>query len=233
MPTETYQSRRSELTEYFDQTAVDAWAQMTSDAPLSKVRETVRAGREAMRQTLLDMLPGDLAGARLLDAGCGTGAFAYEAARRGAEVVAIDLSPNLIALARSRHDDDELRGSIAYLSGDMLDPALGKFDYLVAMDSFIHYQAEDVARMLSAFAPRIRKAMAFTFVPETTALRLMHKAGKLFPRSDRSPAIEPIRVTRLQELIGLSPALADWSPGETTRISQGFYTSQAMELRHA
>jgi magnesium-protoporphyrin O-methyltransferase len=233
MPTETYQTRRGELTEYFDQTAVDAWAQMTSDAPLSKVRETVRAGREQMRATLLDMLPGDLAGARLLDAGCGTGAFAYEAARRGAEVVAIDLSPNLIALARSRHNDDELRGSIAYLSGDMLDAGLGKFDYLVAMDSFIHYQAEDVARMLSAFAPRIEKAMAFTFAPETTALRLMHTAGKLFPRSDRSPAIEPIRLTRLQKLIGLAPALADWSVGETQRISQGFYTSQAMELKRA
>lgn len=230
MPTETYATRRGQLTEYFDQTAVDAWAQMTSDAPLSKVRETVRAGREEMRQTLLDMLPADLAGARLLDAGCGTGAFAYEAARRGAEVVAVDLSPNLIALARSRHDDDELRGSIAYLSGDMLDKSLGAFDYLVAMDSFIHYRAEDVARMLSAFAPRIRVAMAFTFAPETTALRLMHSAGKLFPRSDRSPAIEPIRETRLRELIDLSQELKDWAPGQTKRVSQGFYTSQAMEL---
>jgi 2-polyprenyl-3-methyl-5-hydroxy-6-metoxy-1,4-benzoquinol methylase len=35
-------------------------------------------------------------GMRLLDAGCGTGALATEAMRRGAHVVAIDLSPTLV-----------------------------------------------------------------------------------------------------------------------------------------
>ncbi len=38
----------------------------------------------------------------MLDAGCGTGALAVEAARRGAEVVAIDLSATLVDLARER-----------------------------------------------------------------------------------------------------------------------------------
>ena len=38
----------------------------------------------------------------MLDAGCGTGALAIEAARRGAEVLAIDLSPTLVDLARER-----------------------------------------------------------------------------------------------------------------------------------
>jgi magnesium-protoporphyrin O-methyltransferase len=42
---------------------------------------------------LLDWLPQDLHGLRILDAGCGTGALAMEAAHRGASVVAIDLSP--------------------------------------------------------------------------------------------------------------------------------------------
>ena len=52
-----------------------------------------------MRATLLAWLPADLRGRRLLDAGCGTGALALEAARRGAEVVAVDLSPTLVELA--------------------------------------------------------------------------------------------------------------------------------------
>ena len=30
---------------------------MTADAPVSRIRETVRAGRDDMRQTLLDWLP--------------------------------------------------------------------------------------------------------------------------------------------------------------------------------
>ena len=46
-----------------------------------------------MRATLLDWLPADLTGRRILDAGCGTGALAIEAARRGAHVVAVHQSP--------------------------------------------------------------------------------------------------------------------------------------------
>jgi len=83
MQTATYQSRRSQIETYFDRTAADAWARLTSDAPVSGIRATVRAGRDEMRQTLLSWLPEDLTGKRLLDAGCGTGAFAIEAARRG------------------------------------------------------------------------------------------------------------------------------------------------------
>ena len=80
----SYAERRGELEHYFDRTAADAWARLTSDAPVSRIRATVRAGRTEMRNTLLSWLPEDLTGARILDAGCGTGALAVEAARRGA-----------------------------------------------------------------------------------------------------------------------------------------------------
>ncbi len=102
----SYLDRRAELKTYFDRTAVDAWAKLTSDAKVSGIRATVRAGRDEMRGTLLDWLPADLNGARLLDAGCGTGMLAVEAARRGADVVATDLSPTLIELARQRKPRD-------------------------------------------------------------------------------------------------------------------------------
>ena len=98
--------RRSELKTYFDRTAVEAWSRLTSDAPVSGIRATVRAGRDAMRETLLAWLPADLRGARILDAGCGTGALAVAAALRGAHVVAIDLSPTLVALAQDRAPRD-------------------------------------------------------------------------------------------------------------------------------
>jgi magnesium-protoporphyrin O-methyltransferase len=54
--------------------------------------------------------------------------------------------------------------------------------------------------------------------------------GRLFPRSDRSPAIEPVTEARLRKVIAAHPGLAGWSVGRTDRISRGFYTSQAMEL---
>ena len=52
-----WHATRTRLTNYFDRTAFDAWAAMTSDAPVSRIRATVRAGREEMRNTLLSWLP--------------------------------------------------------------------------------------------------------------------------------------------------------------------------------
>jgi magnesium-protoporphyrin O-methyltransferase len=80
MSSTTYDVRRGRLQTYFNATAVDQWAQLTSTAPVSRIRQTVRAGRDRMREMLLDWLPGGLDGARLLDAGCGTGALALQAA---------------------------------------------------------------------------------------------------------------------------------------------------------
>ena len=131
MNTSAYEQRRSQIEHYFDRTAADAWARLTSNEPVGRIRATVRAGRDTMRETLLSWLPQDLRGLRVLDAGCGTGALALEAMQRGAEVVAIDLSPTLVQLGRERNatlQPNGRGGSIEYLSGDMLDDALGQFD---------------------------------------------------------------------------------------------------------
>ena len=97
-----YERRREKIEHYFDRTAADTWAKLTSDEPVSGIRQTVREGRDEMRATLMSWLPENLSGKRILDAGCGTGALSIEAAQRGAEVIAIDLSPNLIRLAKER-----------------------------------------------------------------------------------------------------------------------------------
>ncbi len=230
MPTATWQARRGELLTYFDRTAVEAWKRLTSDAPVSGIRATVRAGREAMRTTLLSWLPAEMSGRRLLDAGCGTGALAIEAARRGAEVVAIDLSPTLVGLARERAGDDHGAGRVTWLVGDMLDPALGSFDHVVAMDSLIHYRAADVAAAVSGLAARTGASVLFTFAPRTPLLAAMHAAGSLFPKRDRAPAIAPVAERRLRHLLAEAPGLAWWQAGRTERIASGFYTSQALEM---
>jgi magnesium-protoporphyrin O-methyltransferase len=226
----TYQQRRSELLTYFDRTAADAWARLTSTAPVGKIRATVRAGRDSMRATLLGFLPGDLSGRRLLDAGCGTGAFSVAAAERSAAVLAIDLSPTLVALARDRLPKELAAGSIDFRVGDMSDPALGEFDHVVAMDSLIHYPVADVVRVLAGLASRTRHSIVFTFAPRTPALATMHAVGRLFPRGDRAPAIEPVAERALREWIAREPQLQQWRIGRTTRITSGFYKSQALEL---
>jgi magnesium-protoporphyrin O-methyltransferase len=231
MATATYIARRGELETYFDRTAVEAWKRLTSDAPVSRIRATVRAGRDTMRHTLLSYLPDDLRGARLLDAGCGTGALAIEAAWRGADVVAIDISPTLVELAQKRAPRDLGAGSVAFTVGDMLDSSLGRFDHVVAMDSLIHYRGRDIARALSALAMQTSGSVIFTVAPRTALLTAMHATGRLFPRTDRAPAIEPITIDALALHMRAERGLNAWRWTRTNRINCGFYLSQSIELR--
>lgn len=229
----TYIERRSQIERYFDRTAAQAWARLTSDAPVSRIRATVRAGRDRMRETLLSMLPANLAGRRVLDAGCGTGAMAVELSTRGADVVAVDLSATLVELARERAVGRSGCGRIQFLSGDMSDPTLGRFDHIVAMDSVIHYRVGDAVRVLGSLMERCDHSLVFTFAPSNPLLALLISVGRLFPRGDRSPAIEPIAESTLRERLAAQSALQGWRAARSRRIQSGFYTSQALELTRA
>lgn len=173
----TYRERRAALQEYFDRTAAARWAQLTSAAPVGRIRRTVREGRDRMRAVLLSWLPPDLRGERVLDAGCGTGALATELARRGASVVGVDLSPTMITLARQRAPAD-VAGVLDFRAGDMLDPALGTFDHVVAMDSLIHYERGDLVAAVGTLAQRTRQSILLTYAPWTLGLAVMHAVGR-------------------------------------------------------
>jgi magnesium-protoporphyrin O-methyltransferase len=227
-----YLQRRGQLEEYFDRTAVRAWERLTSDAPVSRIRASVRAGRDRMRQAMLDLLPAPLTGQRVLDAGCGTGALAQELAARGGGVLAIDLSPTLVELARQR-SNAAASAAIEFRTGDMTDPALGEFDHVVAMDSLIHYEADDIVRVLATLARRTRRSLVFTFAPRTPALTVMHTIGRVFPRGNRAPAIAPVAEARLRQHLAREPGLRAWQVGHAQRIVNGFYTSHLMQLVRA
>jgi len=222
----TYDATRDRLETYFDRTAAETWARLTSEAPVSRIRATVRAGRDRMRATLLARLPAEMTGLTLLDAGCGTGALAIEAARRGATVTAVDIAPSLLEVARERLPAD-VAGRIRFLAGDMLDPGLGRFDHVVAMDSLIHYRTPDIAAALARLAGRTARSIVFTVAPSTPALQAMHLVGRAFPRADRSPAIVPVSAARLAS--ALAP-LSDWRLAAAGRVRSGFYISEALEF---
>ncbi|MEL6169380.1 MAG: magnesium protoporphyrin IX methyltransferase [Pseudomonadota bacterium] len=214
--TATYDATRNRVEGYFDRTATATWARLTSDEPVSRVRQTVREGRDAMRAEMLGRLPDDLTGMRVLDAGCGAGQMAIALAERGADVTAVDISPQLIGVAEARLPAP-LRHRVTFAVGDMLSPR-GAFDAVLAMDSLIYYARPDLISALEHFrdaAPQI----VFTVPPKTPALAAMWYAGRLFPRADRSPTMVPQDHRRL--------------PGVThiTRISRGFYISDCLEAR--
>lgn len=231
---ETYTERRDELTTYFDRTAAKAWQALTSSEPVNGIRRTVRAGRDEMRRTLLDWLPDDLSGKTLLDAGCGTGALSIEAAERGATVVGIDVAANLIDVARERAAEVYTPGSIDFRVGDMVADAPENVDYVVAMDSLIHYDADDVLKVIGSYTERAREAVLFTSAPWTPMLGAMHFVGRLFPhRAHRAPSIVPHKTRQLMGGIDESVGTAGWSAARTARVHSGFYISQAIEVTRA
>src|SRR6056297_2977165 len=219
---------RDRVETYFDKTATRTWERLTSDAPVSRIRETVRRGRDTMRARMLARLPEDLRGARVLDAGCGAGQMTAELAARGADVLAVDISPALVEIAQNRVDE-RLKRRVSFHSGDMLAQNLGRFDHVLAMDSLIYYTAPDLASALTELAARTSGGIIFTVAPRTPLLMAMWRVGKLFPRADRSPVMVPHSAARLAQ--GLRAAGSDARLTPLDRIARGFYISQAMEVR--
>ncbi|MDP3265148.1 MAG: magnesium protoporphyrin IX methyltransferase [Tabrizicola sp.] len=217
-----YSATRDRVEHYFDRSATKVWERLTSDAPVSRIRETVRQGRDRMRGIMLSRLPVDLRGARVLDAGCGTGLMTAELAARGADVVAVDISPQLIGIAEARLAEG-LRARVTFAAGDMTDPAHGRFDYVLAMDSLIYYATPDIAAALRKIGNRTAQRIVFTVAPKTPFLMAFFGLGKLFPRADRSPVMVP---QAFPALVRAVPNLA-----KIDRVTSGFYISECLEMR--
>ena len=100
-------------------------------------------------RTLLDELAAELAGAgRVVDLGCGPGHVAAYLAQRGCDLLGIDLSPGMVAVAARLHPALEFR------VGDMLDLALpdASIAGIAAFYSIIHLPRERVPVALGEMA---------------------------------------------------------------------------------
>jgi 2-polyprenyl-3-methyl-5-hydroxy-6-metoxy-1,4-benzoquinol methylase len=101
-------------------------------------RERPEAGGDAygILPDLLELL-GNINNRKVLDAGCGDGYLARVLAALGAQVTGIDLSPQLIKMARGKNPDGDIDYRVADLSQPLPDDA-GHFDavasYLVLND---------------------------------------------------------------------------------------------------
>jgi magnesium-protoporphyrin O-methyltransferase len=82
---------------------------------------------------------------------------------------------------------------------------------------------------IAGLTGRTNGPVVFTIAPKTPLLTAMWWAGKVFPKSDRSPAIQPHKTATIADELRKS--------GNKTRlreigtISRGFYISQATEAR--
>ena len=85
---------------------------------------------------------------QILEIGCGTGAFSRLLAGRAEKVLAIDLSPQMIRLARER---SKLYPNIDFVAGDVMTHHLPdeQFDCIATLTTLHHLPAETVLRKIS------------------------------------------------------------------------------------
>jgi SAM-dependent methyltransferase len=93
----------------------------------------------------------------ILDLGCGTGRHAILLVQRGYDVVGVDRSPAMLAIARQRAAT--AGREIEFLEGDVRSVDLGRtFDAVLLMFAVLGYQLtdEDVARTIETVARHLR-----------------------------------------------------------------------------
>ena len=83
----------------------------------------------------------------VLEIGCGTGEFTRQLARRAERVLAVDLSPQMIRLARERAG---LHTNIDFVTGDVMSYPLpaARFDCVATLATLHHLPAEPVLRKI-------------------------------------------------------------------------------------
>lgn len=99
-------------------------------------------------------------GRRMLDIACGTGKSFLPLARRGYEVTACDISPEMLVRARAKANGTKL-----VLADMRALPRLGAFDFVTCIDEPINYllEPEEVERTFASVAANLRPGGLFLF----------------------------------------------------------------------
>jgi 2-polyprenyl-6-hydroxyphenyl methylase/3-demethylubiquinone-9 3-methyltransferase len=152
-----------------------------------------------------------LAGARVLDVGCGGGLLAESLARAGAQVTAIDLAPAMVETARLHALDGGLEIDYRVDSAEMLAAShAGKFDVLTCMEMLEH--VPDPAATVAVFAKLVRpggdvfistinrnfKSFALAIVGAEYLAKLVPKGTHEYDR-----LLKPSEIARFARVAGL------------------------------
>jgi SAM-dependent methyltransferase len=123
-----------------------------------------------------------LPGARLLDAGCGTGRYAAELARRGYVVHGVDRSPDLIAEARRL--PAAAPRALSFAVGDLTALPAGRYDAILCrgvLNDFLEDDDRDAA--FASFARSLRAPGVLVFdVREWEATAVRKQREPLFTK---------------------------------------------------
>lgn len=143
-------------------------------------------------------LLGDVRGKRVLDFGCGAGENTALLALRGADTVAIDLSPELIALAEKRCSLHGVNADLRLASCHETGLPGHSFDFVFGI-AILHHL--DLAASLKEIARLLRPGGFGIFQEPIRDSRLAKLARRMFPKT--APDISPFeRPFETRELFG-------------------------------
>ena len=187
-----------------------------------------------------------LRGASVLDVGCGGGLLSEALAREGAEVTAIDLSPELVDVARLHLlESDGLKVDYRLQAVEALaDDIPGHFDAVTCMEMLEH--VPDPASIVAACARLVKpgghvflstlnrnpKSYLFAIVGAEYLLKLLpagtHEYARFIKPSELSRHCRNARLD-VQEIIGLSynPLAKTYSLGRDTDVNYLVHTVAA------
>jgi SAM-dependent methyltransferase len=124
-----------------------------------------------------------LSGRRLLDVGCGTGSSAAPMLARGYEVVGVDVSPGMLAVAR-----EKLGPGVRLEPADMRRlPALGAFNLVWSVSDGVNYLAPDeLVPAFEGFRRNLAPGGLVVFDVNTlVSFRLLYSSLIVVPGEDR------------------------------------------------
>lgn len=110
---------------------------------------------------LKDHIPADLEGWKVLDIGCNAGFYTFELAKRGAQVLGIDLDPHYLAQARWAAQVYGLEDQVEFKQMQVYDlwKMQEKFDLVWFMGVFYHLRYPMLA--LDIVADKVKQMMVF------------------------------------------------------------------------
>jgi SAM-dependent methyltransferase len=159
---------------------------------------------------------GDLQGKTVLDFGCGDGENLPPLVRRGARVIALELSDALIAVARKRLDLHGMSGRVRFIQGSAHDVPLPDNSVDVVLGIAILHHL-DLSRAAREVLRVLRPGGRAVFQEPVRDSRLMWALRRMVPvqQKDVSPYERPLTDAELRQFasgFGAFRAKAFWLP---------------------
>jgi len=128
-------------------------------------------------------------GMRVLDVACGTGNLAIPAARKGAQVIGVDIAPNLVEQARQRAAGEGLRANFEEGDAEQLPYPDAQFDLVMSMfGAMFAPRPERVASELARVCRRGGTIAMANWTPEGFIGKMFSLTSRYVPPPQGIPA---------------------------------------------